>query len=440
MADRTMTSNAQPQPPIRFGLGTWGDIVWLIAISSTLLLTLLPFSSYIVSVPFIRDEWAMSNTEAAIVFSAYLVGSALSSVFLLPITDRAPARWVLLASVVVMAASNVLFPLLAQDIWSASLLRCVAGAGHIGAYIPGVRLVSLRFAETRRGTAVGAFVSIGFIGTTGSYAVTGWLLGLTGSWRSAYLAVALVGLIGVAIAIVALLERRASPQTPAASAPTSSASGASGRLNLAVLRDRSILLLNLAYALHTAELYLARLWLPLLLVAALVQSGRDAGEAAVLAATWAGLMFMSGAVGVFIGGALSDKLGRTAGAALIFTTSGAVSFVVGWLTGAPLPLLIALGFVYGFATSADSAIYSTAATELAPPNLIGSTQAVQNLIGFTVGAAAPILAGAILDLFDGPLGWGLSFTLNGVLAILGVAALLILRRHPIASNMAGGRR
>ena len=288
MADRTMTSNAQPQPPMRFGLGTWGDIAWLIAISSTLLLTLLPFSSYIVSVPFIRDEWAMSNTEAAVVFSAYLVGSALSSVFLLPITDRVPARWVLLASVVVMAASNALFPLLAQDIWSASLLRCAAGAGHIGAYIPGVRLVSLRFADTRRGTAVGAFVSIGFIGTTGSYAVTGWLLDLTGSWRSAYLAVALVGLIGVAIAIVALLERRASPQTPVASAPTTSPSGASGRLNLAVLRDRSILLLNLAYALHTAELYLARLWLPLLLVAALVQSGRDAGEAAVLAAMWGG--------------------------------------------------------------------------------------------------------------------------------------------------------
>ena len=435
MADRTMTSNAQPQPPIRFGLGTWGDIAWLIAISSTLLLTLLPFSSYIVSVPFIRDEWAMSNTEAAIVFSAYLVGSALSSVFLLPITDRVPARWVLLVSVVVMALSNVLFPLLAQDVWSAALLRCAAGAGHIGAYIPGVRLVSLRFADTRRGTAVGAFVSIGFIGTTGSYAVTGWLLDLTGSWRAAYLAVALVGLIGVAIALAALLERRTSPQTPAPSP-----SGASGRLNLAILRTRSILLLNIAYALHTAELYLARLWLPLLLVAALVQSGRDAGEAAVLAATWAGFMFMSGAVGVFIGGALSDKLGRTAGAALIFTISGAVSFVVGWLTGAPLPLLVALGFVYGFATSADSAIYSTAATELAPPNLIGSTQAVQNFIGFAVGAAAPILAGAILDLFDGPLGWGLSFTLNGILAILGVAALLILRRHPIASKMASGRR
>ena len=421
----------QPHPPTRLALGTRRDIAWLAAISTALLLALLPFSSYIVAVPFLRDEWAMSNAEAAIVFSAYLVGSALSSAFLLPVTDRIPARRVLFVSVAVMAVSNALFPILANDVWSAMLLRCAAGAGHIGAYIPGVRLVSLRFAGARRGTAVGAFVSIGFIGTTGSYAVTGWLLDLTDSWRSAYLIVALAGLVGVAIALYVLLERRAPPET---------ANPASGRLSLSVLRARPILLLNLAYALHTAELYLARLWLPLLLVAALVSGGRDPKDAAVLAATWAGLMFMVGAVGVFMGGALSDRMGRTAGAALIFAISGAVSFAVGWLTGAPIGLLIALGFVYGFATSADSAIYSTAATELAPPNLIGSTQAVQNLIGFAVGAAAPILAGAILDLFDGALGWGLSFTLNGVLAVLGVSALLILRRQPIATNMANGRR
>ena len=428
-----MTPSAHNQPPTRLALGTRRDIAWLAAISTALLLALLPFSSYIVAVPFLRDEWAMSNAEAAIVFSAYLVGSALSSAFLLPVTDRIPARRVLFVSVAVMAVSNALFPLLANDVWSAMLLRCAAGAGHIGAYIPGVRLVSLRFAGARRGTAVGAFVSIGFIGTTGSYAVTGWLLDLTDSWRSAYLIVALAGLVGVAIALYILLERRSSDEGD-------SASPATGRLSLSVLRARPILLLNLAYALHTAELYLARLWLPLLLVAALVSGGRDPRDAAVMAATWAGFMFMIGAVGVFIGGALSDRMGRTAGAALIFAISGAVSFAVGWLTGAPIGLLIALGFVYGFATSADSAIYSTAATELAPPNLIGSTQAVQNLIGFAVGAAAPILAGAILDLFGGSLGWGLSFTLNGVLAVLGVAALLILRRQPIATNMANGRR
>ena len=428
----SMRSDHDSGKRVRLGLGSWSDIAWLVAISSTLLLTLLPFSSYIVSIPFVRDEWGMSNTEAAVVFSAYLVGSALSAAFLLPVTDRIPARKVLLVSVVVMAVSNVLFPILAGDVWTASLLRLAAGAGHVGAYIPGVRLVSLRFAGSMRGTAVGAFVSIGFVGTTGSYAFMGWLLDMTDSWRTAYLITSLVGLVGVAIALAVVRDRRSDDEV--------SDSPRSWGPDLSVLRGGSILMLNLAYALHTAELYLARLWLPLLLVAALVEGGREAGEAAVLAATWSGAMFMTGSVGVFLGGMVSDRMGRTAGAGLIFAVSGAVSFLVGWLIGAPMAVLIALGFVYGFATAADSAIYSTAATELAPANRIGSTQGVQNFIGFGVGAVAPVLAGVILDVVQGPAGWGLAFGLNGLLAVGGLLALFLLRRHPDAHAMAGGLR
>ncbi|MCH8185671.1 MAG: MFS transporter, partial [Chloroflexi bacterium] len=56
--------------------------------SSILLLVLLPFSSYIASLPIIRDEWQMSNAQAAVVFSAYLIGYAVSSLVLVPLTDR----------------------------------------------------------------------------------------------------------------------------------------------------------------------------------------------------------------------------------------------------------------------------------------------------------------------------------------------------------------
>ena len=415
-----------------FRLGSWSDVVWLMSMSSALLLVLLPFSSYIASIPFI--EWEMSNSQAAVVFSAYLVGYAVSSAFLIPVTDRLPAGRVMFASVALIAVSNILFPLLAQDVWSASALRFVAGAGHVGAYIPGIRIVSLRFADGMRGTAVAIFVGAGYAGTTISYVFMGQLLNLTDSWRTAYMIIALVGLAGVLIALMHVWPRRTG-EGEAAEAPRSS-----GRLNLGVLSHRPMLLINTAYALHTAELYLARLWLPLLLTAALVHSGKEAGEAAVLAATWSGFMFMTGIFGVFAGGIISDRFGRTAGAGIIFAASGAISFVAGWLVGAPPEILIILGFVYGFATSADSAIYSTAVTELAPRNLIGSTQAIQSFTGFTVGAVAPVVAGGLLDVFDGALGWGAAFGFNGLLAVVGVAALLILRRMPEASSMAAGKR
>ena len=399
---------------------TWRDGVWLCAIGLSLLLGLLPFASYIVCIPFARDEWGMSNAEAGWVFSAYLIGSALSAALLLPITDRIPAGWAVVGGAAAMAAANLLFPTFADGVWSASLLRCVAGAGHVAAYIPGVRLVSARFAGRRRGSAVGLYVGLGFAGTTGSYALTGALLDATDSWREAYRIVALIGLVGAALAL------------PFAREGGGEGAARNGRgtawLNPKTFADKPMLMVNAAYALHTAEMYLARVWLPLLLAAALVADGAEPGDAAARAAQWSGAMFMTGIAGVFLGGALSDRVGRATGAAMIFAASGAVSFAIGWLTGAPPIFTIALGFLYGFATAADSAIYTTAATELAPPRLIGSTQAAQNLIGFSVGAIAPVAAGGILDALGGADGWGLVFAFNGLLAVGGVAALLALRR------------
>ena len=151
-------------------------------------------------------------------------------------------------------------------------------------------------------------------------------------------------------------------------------------------------------------------------------------------------MFMMGIGGVFLGGMLSDYFGRSAGAAVIFFLSGACSFAVGWLVGVPPAFLIVLGFFYGFITAADSAIYSTAIVELSPRGLIGSTQAVQSFVGFGIGAIAPVAAGAILDLATSASGWGLAFSFNGALAVLGVGALLWLRRLPKARQMASGKR
>jgi hypothetical protein len=324
---------------------------------------------------------------------------------------------------------------------------------------------------------VGIFVSAGYAGTTTSYVFMGMLLNYTSSWRVAYLMIALVGLVGVGLAFVLTRttgveasagEGRSSVAQPAkASTPASSkgvgveASAGEDRgsavppakasipgslnkgrrwLNLEVLRDRSAALVIIAYALHTAELYLARLWFPLLLGAALIRSGREPVEATALATTWAGFMFMTAIAGVFMGGALSDYLGRSGGAVLIFSLSGLCSFVAGWLIDLPPIFLIGLGFVYGFTTAADSAIYSTAIIELSPPGQIGSSQAVQSFIGFAVGAIMPVVAGSILDVTRSGAGWGLAFSFNGLLALIAVLALVWLRTLPQATRMAAGKR
>ena len=389
--------------------------LWLTGLSMALLMALLPFSSYVVSVPLIQQEWQISNTESGFIFSIYLIGYALSSLIFVPLTDKFSTRRMVLAGVLVLTAAHLLFALFASNIWTASLLRFIAGTGHALAYAPGIQLVSQRFAANKRGTAVGIFVGFGYAGTTLSYSFMGLLLKLTESWRTAYFWTAVVSLLSL---LILLALPQSSQEQPNKSTR--------GRLDISILRDKPLAIMILAYALHTAELYLARLWLPLLLGATMIANGRAPLEAAARAGTLSGFMFMMGIVGAFAGGLASDYLGRYKGAAFIFASSGLCSFIAGWLIGLPPLWLIILGFVYGLMTAADSAIYVTAVIELAPPERTGSAQAIQAFFGFLVGAVVPTLAGSILDASQNATAWVWAFSFNGLLAVIAVASLLWL--------------
>jgi MFS family permease len=361
------------------------------------------------------------------VFSSYLAGTALASLLVVPLADRVPLRPLLLASVAVSVFSHLAFPLLAEGVAAASLLRLFAGAGHAGAYVLGIRLVVDRCSAAARGRAVGLFVSFGFAGTTLSYLFMGEAMARLASWREAYLAVAIASVPSLLLAV--LLARREGDD----------AGRGRAALDLRVLRERPLALLTIAYALHAAELYVARLWFPALLAFAFESAGASSEEAIARAARLAGVMFTLGVPAVFLGGALSDRLGRTAGAAAIFAASGVLSLLAGSLWQFPA-ILVALGFLSGFATAADSAIYSTAVAEVAPAEGLGSAQAVQAFVGFAVGAIAPVVAGRILDAVRSSEGWALAFGFNAALAVPAVLSLLWLRRLPEATRMASGRK
>ena len=86
----------------------------------------------------------------------------------------------------------------------------------------------------------------------------------------------------------------------------------------------------------------------------------------------------------------------------------------GFLGNAPWLVLLSGGCLYGLLVSADSAIYSTAITELAEPARLGSAQAVQAFVGFSATIIAPVAAGKALDL---GWSWGAVFGLAGVVGL-----------------------
>ena len=178
---------------------------------------------------------------------------------------------------------------------------------------------------------------------------------------------------------------------------------------------------------HAAELYIVRGWLPAFLTAVLVTRGMEHDHAATTGAAVGGLALGLGALGPVMGGFVSDRLGRASSAAAIFALSGLCSLVMGWLGGFPWPLVVGVAIVYGWAIAADSAIYSTAVTEIAEPEQLGSTMAIQSFLGFMGGVVGPIVVGGVLDLVPVSIEWGAAFSATGLLAVAAVVALLRVR-------------
>jgi MFS family permease len=390
-----------------------------------LALVLLPSSFVAAAVQVLRDEWVASATELGWVFAAYQAGYVVSVLLILPLTDRIPAGWVISVCAIVTSLSFVAFALLAKGVWSAAALRFLAGLGLAGIYMPGTRIIALVAPPQRRGFAVGAYVSAFYLGGALSLWASGWLL-LDLGWRSAALVLGLISLVAAPLAIVATIGVAAS-------------SGGRMRLDPSVLREGPVARTILAYTGHAWELYISRGWLAAFVTAILITQGSDTTTATAQGSQWAALMSAFGMPGVFLGGWLSDHLGRARTALLIALLSGAVSLLFGFLESSPWLLLLIVGCGYGLIISADSAIYSTAITELAPPARLGSAQALQAFLGFGATIIAPILAGVLLDV---GLGWGAVFVLAGVVGIglaLPLAPLARRRDRPESYLAAPGK-
>lgn len=355
-----------------------------------------------------RDEWDASSAALGWVVSAYLLGYAAAVLVVLPLTDRFRPSRVIAAGALITSLANLAFAFGAFDVITASLLRMIAGFGLAGVYMPGVRLVAENTGPTGRGRAVGLYVAAFYLGGSLSFLATGLLLQQFG-WRGAALVLALVGAAAVP---VALASARGIVET----------TGARAHLDVRVLRNGPLVRTIAAYTGHSWELFIVRAWLAAFLAAAFSLRGLSPTDASATASQWAAIMLALGVPGVFLGGWASDRIGRARSALLYAIGSGAISMGFGTLLHAPWPAIIAIGAIYGALVAADSAVYSTAVTELAPRERIGSAQAIQAVAGFGIGSLGAVVAGVTLDLGAG---WVGPFAVAGGVGIASALPLAI---------------
>lgn len=361
-------------------------------------------TSYSIVMALIKADLALTYTMSGALTSVYFVGYAIGQVPWGTMADRIGSKRVMVASILGIAVSTILFGF-AQGFWQAALARLVAGLLGAGVFVPGVRLVSGWFPPEERGTALGILSIGGSVGLITSSTLSPYIATIIG-WRGTIMGIGLLGLTLTAVLWVTLKDNEAEDRT-----------GGDGDLR-DVLADRSFWALGLIQMARLGANYAFIAWLPLLL-------REEFGMSLVAAGAAFSLFNVAGMAANPLGGIISDRLGERIVLLVSFAVLAVSTFAFTLVRGG-LPLyavILVIGWFINFVRSPSFALI---------PRLYGVERAgrisgLQNTFASIGALILPFLIGYIRDATDSY--WAGWIALSLVLGAVAVSALF-LRTDP----------
>jgi MFS family permease len=197
--------------------------------------------------------------------------------------------------------------------------------------------------------------------------------------------------------------------------------------------NRGLRLATLGYFGHMWELYAMWAWFLAFYADSLIEGGGDDSRRVAALATFA--VIGIGSAGCVLGGVLGDRWGRTNTTSVAMAISGLSAVAIGFTFGGPPLLVLAIGLIWGVSVVADSAQFSTIASEVSDQSYVGTALTVQLAAGFVLTVATIWLIPILRDDW----GWRWAFAVLAPGPALGIVAMLYLRSLPEARLISSGK-
>ncbi|NQE63494.1 MFS transporter [Caulobacter sp. RHG1] len=269
----------------------------------------------------IKDEFGLTDAQFGLMGG--LAFALLYTTLAIPIAwlaDRFSRVWIMTAALTLWSGFTAMCGLVGS-FGQLFLARMGVGIGEAGGVAPAYSLIADYFPKHQRARALAAY-AFGIPLGTAAGTLVGGLLAVNYGWRTAFI---VVGLLGVLLAPIFRLVVRDPPRGGADRAPDAppvapEPAAPVGEVFRLLAAKPSFWLLSLGAASSSVCGYGVAAWLPSFFMRSL---GLTLGQTAWY---YSGIAFLGGIVGIWMGGAVADRLGAKSKAGYPLTP--AVAFLI----------------------------------------------------------------------------------------------------------------